>query len=254
MRIFVDIGGFRGHSTLAALDPIFGFEKVFCFEPVPSLADGIKQRIQSQKVTVICGALADRDGTSNLYHAGSLAGSLFSDSPEYGESIGTIEIRLIKASDFFAEHIHEADFVRVKFNCEGAEAIILRDLIDHGHVKCLDGALVDFDAEKIGSIRGAADKLRTVLRDLGVHYFEPPEVQYGMVTNYGGVRNWLLHSGAKLDGMAIAARSALYNLRLLATDPQVNGYHKMRILRALRLLKYRNRHAQRSASGGSGDD
>jgi FkbM family methyltransferase len=101
MRIFVDIGGFNGDSTMAALDPLFQFDKVYCFEPVPMLADAINKRIKSPKVTVICGALADRDGSSNLYHAGSLAGSLFADSPEYGASVGTIKVQLIKASRFF---------------------------------------------------------------------------------------------------------------------------------------------------------
>jgi hypothetical protein len=114
---------------------------------------------------------------------------------------------------------------------------IIRDLVDHGLSRFLDGALVDFDAEKIGSLRGVADRLRTEVADQGIRIFEPPEVQYGMVTNYGGVRNWLLHCGAKVGDYTTLIESAFYNLRLLATDTQVNGYHKMRILRSLHLLK-----------------
>jgi hypothetical protein len=33
-KIFLDVGGYEGESTWAALDPIFGFDRVFCFEPV----------------------------------------------------------------------------------------------------------------------------------------------------------------------------------------------------------------------------
>ena len=222
---------------MAALDPLFNFDKVYCFEPVPSLADAIRKRIQSPKVKVICSALADRDGTSNLYRAGSLAGSLFSDSPEYGEHLGTIKIQLTRASRFLAETINEADFVRMKFNCEGSEVVVIRDLIDHGQSRLLDGALVDFDAEKIHSLSGVADKLRTEIKNQGIRIFEPPEVQHGMITNFGGVRNWLLRSGAKVESYRTLIMSALFNLHLLITEPRVNGYHKMRILKWLHLFQ-----------------
>lgn len=115
--------------------------------------------------------------------------------------------------------------------------VIIRDLLSKGLGTSLAGSLVDFDAMKIPSLSGTSEQIREELRQLGIRYFEPPEVQYGMVTNYGGVRNWLLHSGATKAGVVRAFQSAAYNGRLLLLNKDVNGYHKMRILRALGLLK-----------------
>ncbi len=236
-RIFVDVGGYRGTSTLAALDPIFKFDKIYCFEPVPYLASGIRERIPSHRLEVIAAALSDRDGSAILYHAGSLAGSIFQDAPEYGPHDGQIEIRLIDAASFFASHIKPQDFVRIKFNCEGSESSIIRRLLERRLEHFLSGALVDFDADKIRSLAGVADGLRCELANRGVQFFEPPEVQYGMVTNFGGVRNWLLRSGAASPGLTGRAGSILYNLLLLLMNHEVIGYHKIRILRALALRR-----------------
>ncbi len=236
-RIFLDVGGYRGTSALAALDPIFAFDRVYCFEPVPRLADFIRKRIASPKLVVVDAALADKDGTATLYHSGSLAGSLFQDAPAYGVSDGSIDIRMIDVASFIQAHISAKDFVRIKFNCEGAETLIIRRMIEAGLTAHLNGALVDFDADKIHSLEGAADMIRKELADAGVKFFQPPEVQYGWVTNYGGVRNWLLRADAAGASAGAKLGSLVYNLHLLLTNNEVNGYHKIRILRALGLRK-----------------
>ena len=84
LRIFLDIGGYHGHSSLAALDPIFAFDRVFCFEPVPELAKKIRE-ISDPRLVVVEAALSDINGKAVLHHAGTLAGSLFSEAETYGE-------------------------------------------------------------------------------------------------------------------------------------------------------------------------
>jgi len=36
-RIFIDIGGYEGDASLAALDPIFAFAKVYCFDSIKNV-------------------------------------------------------------------------------------------------------------------------------------------------------------------------------------------------------------------------
>ena len=239
MRVFLDIGGYKGHSSLAALDPIFGFDRVFCFEPVALLADRIRQ-INDPRLVVVEAALSDFDGRAPLYHAGTLAGSLFEDAPQYLED-GTIQsIQVLNATTTLRSIIGDSDFVRTKFNCEGSEVDILEALMKNWErtkiVQVIGGALIDFDANKIPSKRVLTASIVRRLSELGVAYLTPPECQYGMVTNYGGVRNYLLISGARVFGARYAVKSLFYNIKMFS-NPEINGYHKMRLLRRFPFLK-----------------
>ena len=240
MRVFVDIGGYLGHSTLAALDPIFGFDRVLCFEPVPRLAEKIRE-ISDPRVIVIEAALSDREGRAILYHAGTLAGSLFADAPAYEEEGEQIEIRTVCASNILPSLIPNDAFVRTKFNCEGAEARIIEDLLVYTDEKfsrnIISQSLIDFDVEKIESQKNERQKIEQLLNDRNIRFLSPPECQYGMVTNYGGVRNYLIKSGSiMIDNASLRIRSIFYNAMKMRNS-SLNGYHKMRILRAIPLLR-----------------
>lgn len=240
MRIFLDIGGYHGHSALAALDPLFDFDRVFCFEPVPYLAERIRQ-IANSKLIVVEAALSDQDGTATLHHAGTLAGSMFADAPSYLSEGEAITIQTLSASAFLSTIINdETEFVRTKFNCEGAEIAIISDLLENAPIgftrKVLERSLVDFDARKIPSLRARQTELETQLAEQEIAYFTPPECQYGMVTNYGGVRNYLILSGATRPGIINGVNSFVYNMKM-ARNSEINGYHKMRLLSTFPALR-----------------
>lgn len=239
MRIFVDIGGYLGHSALAALDPIFGFDRVYCFEPVPDLASRIRA-IRDPRLQVFEAALSDRDGRALLHHPGTLAGSLFAEAPSYGGTSDPIEIATLRASSFLPTVIPADAFVRTKFNCEGAEALIIRDILASGRgslaAQILQGALIDFDIAKIENGDSTRISIEESLTERSITYLTPPECQYGMVTNYGGIRNYLLRSGGEAGGFLPRVRSLLYNFELLRNS-EVNGYHKMKLLSLFPFLK-----------------
>ncbi|WP_338243112.1 FkbM family methyltransferase [Aurantiacibacter hainanensis] len=239
MRVFVDIGGYLGHSALAALDPIFNFDRVLCFEPVPHLAKQIRA-IGNKKLLVVEAALSDREGRAILHHAGTLAGSLFAEAPSYGGETDPIEIVTLRASSFLSALLPSDAFVRTKFNCEGAEALIIRDILGSGKIELCEqilcGALIDFDIDKIERGQRTRTEIESALADRQITYWTPPECQYGMVTNYGAVRNYLILSGAALPGFFPRLRSLFYNLRLLK-NPELNGYHKMKILKVFPSLR-----------------
>jgi FkbM family methyltransferase len=236
VRVFIDVGGYQGHSTLAALDPIFGFHRIYCFEPVPDLARRLRDTINDCRVVVIQACLSNRDGTALMYHAGTLAGTIFEDGPSYGGEGFEVVVPTISAASFAKSCLAYGDFVRIKLNCEGAEIDIIEDLIQARSEALLENALIDFDARKVASLKARLVGVISQLDTLGVCYLTPPQCQYGMVTNFGGVRNYLLCSGARKQGLLSTFRSFIYNLKC-AFNPEINGYHKMRVLRWVPLLR-----------------
>jgi FkbM family methyltransferase len=232
-KIFLDVGGFRGDSALAALDPRFAFDRVYCFEPVGSCFTGIVARLSDPRLQVVNAGLLDRNEELPIYHAGSLGGSVYADAPDVG-GLDRETCRFIRATDFFREHISAGSQVWMKLNCEGAECDVLLDLLDSGEAVKLTEVLLDLDARKIPSAQGKLQRLTDRLEDAPFSYHFPEEVQYTMVTNYGGIRNWLIVTGALEPGWRSFFRSLIYQHRP-ALDPTVNGYYKIRLLRALKL-------------------
>ncbi len=231
-KYFLDVGGFNGESSTAALDPVFGFDRVYCFEPVASCRAIIAKQVRNSRFELVETGLFDRSETLPLYGGGTLGGSVYEDAPIEG---GATELcRFIRASDFFRENIKEGDQVWMKLNCEGAEIAILNDLLDSGEAAKLTEVLIDFDAAKIARMKPSVAALEQRLATASFSYHYPQEVQFGMVNNYGGIRNWLLMSHAADPGMATLLRSLLYQSRHLM-NPRFNGYYKIRLLRLLRL-------------------
>ncbi|MFN3523670.1 MAG: hypothetical protein ACK4YQ_15590 [Phenylobacterium sp.] len=233
-RIFLDVGGYVGHSVLAGLDPIFAFDRVYSFEPVRALADRIAQ-IADPRLHVVVACLSKGHGAVQLFNPGSLAGSVFPDAPEYGGAAPPQTVDKLDAGAFLAAFTGPDDRIWMKLNCEGSEIDVLESILDGGLSGRLSGVLVDFDALKIPSQRHRVAPMVARLDAAGVPYLTPEQCQYGMVTNYGGVRNWLLMAGARLPGAGRAAASLAYNAAMMRR-PDVNGYHKMRILKAAPIL------------------
>jgi len=233
-RIFIDCGGFKGHSSLAALDPIFAFDKVYCFEPDPDMARQIRA-ISDPRLVVFQCALADRTGHTDLFGGGDLGASIIASYPPVAGKAGR-EVAVYDAGALLVSIVPSDAFVRMKFNCEGAEVAIIGSVIAKKAHRFLDASLIDFDAERIDALKAQVVSCKSDLDALGIRYFEPPEVQYGMVTNYGGVRNYLIVSGAAKSTRPFKRlRSLIYNLRMFL-NPEVNGYHKMLILKRFPIL------------------
>lgn len=186
-------------------------------------------------------ALSDREGKAILYRAGTLAGSLFADAPAYEEEEGQIEIRTVRASNILPSLIPNDAFVRIKFNCEGAEARIIEDRLfkknEEFSKNIISQSLIDFDVKKIEARKNERGKIEKFLNDRNINFLSPLECQYGMVTNYGGLRNYLNVSGSiMIDNAALRIRIRFYNAMAMRNS-SLNGYHKMRILRAIPLLR-----------------
>lgn len=224
-----------GDSVHAALDPVFGFDCVYTFEPVESLAKQLCG-IGNSRLTVIHAGMIDADGKRIIYHAGTLAGSIYADAPSYIDEGTDVECDFLEASRFFRENIKNGDIVYMKLNCEGAECAILENLLATGEINKLTEVLVDFDALKIPSQAHRVAQIIDGMRAKNAPYHTPEQVQYGMINNYGGIRNWLLVTGASQAGLIRKISSVLYQLKIMLTK-EYNGYYKMRVLKKLPVLR-----------------
>src|SRR5258708_30034460 len=117
-KVFIDVGGYHGESSLAALDPIFGFDRIFCFEPVPSCADIIRQRIADNRFVLVQACLSNHHGTVTIHNPGSVAASVYSDAPLYESTAPPETASAVDASGFFRNFVHAGDQVWMKLNCE----------------------------------------------------------------------------------------------------------------------------------------
>lgn len=231
-KIFIDVGGYEGDASLAALDPAFGFDRIYCFEPVKKCADHIKNRIPDPKVEVIHAALADFDGEANLFGPGTVAGSMFSDH-QHVDSTRTETCRVIRATDFIKPFIDENAEVYMKLNCEGAEVPIVHDLLMSGTFVKLKNVLLDLDARKIPSLAERLDIIESELAKIqNRNWYYPEEVQYGQQCTFGGIRNWLFVAGAGASGLSRKAASFRYNLSLW-NKHEFRGYYKFLLVRLL---------------------
>lgn len=245
-KVFVDVGGYEGFSTLAALDPIFSFDRVFCFEPAARCIE-IISRIRDPRLVIVKAGMSNRTGAAVLYHAGTPAGSVFSDAPTWGGSSSSEAIDLMSAGDFFRVFLRSGDRVFMKLNCEGSELDVLDSVVESCQTEQLENVLIDLDALKIPSQRERATSVMQKVDEAGIRYYTPEQVQYGMVTNYGGIRNWLIKAGAVENGVLNRARSLSYNAKIIIYEPSCSGYHKKLVLDALPWLGMfaRSRHVGR---------
>ncbi|MGQ0587826.1 MAG: FkbM family methyltransferase [Gammaproteobacteria bacterium] len=231
-KIFLDVGGYHGESSRAALDPRFGFDRVYCFEPVRACWEIIRRTVKSPRLVLLNAGLLDRTARLPVYQAGSLGGSVYADAPATGG--GSEDCEFLDAAEFLRDHVARGDRVWMKLNCEGAECDVLLRLLASGEASKLTEVLLDLDARKIPSAAGKAARLLESLKVAPFTYHHPEEVQYTMVTNYGGIRNWLVVTGAIEPKPMAFVRSLVYQ-SLAALDPAINGYYKIRLLRLLRL-------------------
>ncbi|MBZ5684379.1 MAG: hypothetical protein LAP86_05025 [Acidobacteriia bacterium] len=228
MKIFIDVGGHVGETVEAVLDPGYGFEKIYSFEPVRSCAQMIRT-INDRRLLVIEAGLSNSNHEAMIFGAGSVGASIYQDHPH---ATGRAErCRFLDATQWFRENLSSCDRVYMKLNCEGSECDILENLLDSGEYSKIMQVMIDFDARKIPSQRDRVESLKLRLRTQRYTNFSfPEELMYGTGSHFGGIRNWLNKRGAR-DGSAGAwVRSLKYHVANLRQRKQMQFY-KLKVLR-----------------------
>ena len=194
MRILVDVGAHYGETLTVALDPRWGFERVFSLEPSED-CQRLLRRFREPRLVVDGRGLSNETRTAELYGAGLLGASVYADKPQgNGGEVDTIA--LVRASDWMREHTSQEDDVYLKMNCEGSEADILDDLLGSDQLVRIRSIYVDFDIRKIPSQEHRRQLLEERLSAAGIPYSTPE------MTGKSGneaVETWLNASVERVD-------------------------------------------------------
>ena len=156
MKIFLDIGAWKGDTAKSVLTGKHDFDKIYCFEPQLDLCDSIRA-LNNPKITVEEFGLWNKTCAVPLYmeansksRKATIGATVYEDKFS-GPKIKLADGNMIKASDWFCANLSAEDYVVMKMNCEGAECDILEDLMDSGEFDKVDVLMVDFDVRKIPS-------------------------------------------------------------------------------------------------------
>jgi len=207
MRVMLDVGAHYGETLDVALDPRWGFDKVYSFEPATA-CQGILRRFRDTRLAVLQFGLSNKSTTASLYGAGLLGASVYADKPQYDEVVPEI-VMFVRAADWLAANTAEDDDVFLKLNCEGSECDILEDLLKSPFLERVRSIYVDFDASKIPSQAHRVVMVRDELLRQGIDHHTPQ--QLGVVGN-AAVYEWLRRS---CPPVTVALRSAIaFRLRL----------------------------------------
>lgn len=235
MRIFIDVGGHFGETVESVLDPIYGFDLIYSFEPVKGCADKIRE-IKDDRVRVIEAGLLDKNTTMPIFMPGSEGASIFNDhaglAPDTMRDTAfsnSVMCEFIKVSDFFKDKIGAQDEVVMKLNCEGSECDILMDLINSEEIYKIKNLLIDFDARKIPSQEHKIDPVMAKLKEINFKYYLPEDMQYGAGSHFGGIRQWLARTNEKKQN---AFLSLPYHLKNILSKKHL-PFYKFQVLKAL---------------------
>lgn len=189
MRIFVDVGAHYGETLDVALDPRWGFDRIYSLEPAMD-CQRLLSRFRDSRLILDGRGLSNRDGTADLYGAGLLGGSVYADKPQ-GDGGGIETITLVRASSWMRDRTSPGDEVFLKLNCEGSEVDVLEELLSSDALDVVRSIYVDFDVRKIPSQAHRQATIEAALKSAGIAYFVPGDL--GSAGN-PAVRAWLATS------------------------------------------------------------
>jgi FkbM family methyltransferase len=210
MKVFLDVGAHAGWTLMAVRDPKYAFDRIYCFEPSAQCWPAL-ERLADARVTICRFGLWNLTTTHALYDSGSRGASLYAD--KFGDARAVEEVQLVRATEWFREHLRDDDEVYVKLNCEGAEADIVEDLLESGEFSRLRAVMIDPDVRKIPSQRHRERALRDRLAATGfTNYAMEEDVMIGE-THRRRIQNWLRSAGAEQRSPWLAVRQAAYVVR-----------------------------------------
>lgn len=189
--IFIDVGGYEGQTLDEVIKPRWGFSKIYCLEPMPRQFEVLTQKYSDlENVVLLEYGLSDLTGPAIIYGDNSLMeASLYADKRDANSSFETV-CQFVAASEF-VKSLDTDDEIIMKLNCEGAETIILQNLIETGIIWDLDNIMIDFDVRKIPSMTWSEAHIMAELKRIGfTKYSLCDEVMHGK-THQDRIANWL---------------------------------------------------------------
>jgi len=207
VKVFLDVGAHEGGTLHAVRDPKYAFDRIYCFEPAAACWPAL-EAVRDDRVTICRFGLWNQTCEHTLYDAGSIGASLFEE--KFRKPTGGEAASFVRATDWFGEHLHGADEIYLKLNCEGAEFDIVEDLLDSGELERVQSVMIDPDVRKIPSRAHREAVVRARLAVSGLkNYVMEEDVMIG-ATHRARIQNWLRTAGAEDTSAGVRVRQIAY--------------------------------------------
>jgi FkbM family methyltransferase len=208
MKVFLDVGSNRGQTVGAILGPRYGFDRIYCFEPVPELQQVIATKYRDRRIIFNEFGLWNQTCEKPIFSPGSQSGSIFADKLNVDPRHSVI-CKFVRASDWFRDHLTDTDEVYVKLNCEGCEVDIMEDLLDSNEYRKIASLGVAFDVKKIPSQRGREIEITRRLKSCGYGNYMDIETHHGDSVE-DKIQVWLSLTGAECLSFGNRIREIMY--------------------------------------------
>jgi FkbM family methyltransferase len=163
MKIFLDIGAWKGDTATSVLSSKHAFEKIYCFEPQEGLCPKIDPNVE-----VFEFGLWNRNCETDIYYDSEKPQNNDGESVYVDKFVNSLvkqKARMVRASDWFRDNLKTDDYVVMKLNCEGAECDILEDLMNSGEFDKVNALMVDFDVRKVPSQKHREAEIKELLKN-----------------------------------------------------------------------------------------
>ena len=170
--VFMDCGTHDGQSCAEATKDLYGFAKIFGFEPMPKQWANISSTYRDDpRCTFFNHGLLDHTGTVDIYGSNDICeASIYPTKRDVNPAVVT-PCAMVEASEWFRQYIRDEDRNIFKLNCEGAEIPILHNLIDSGEIWKIDHIMLDFDCRYIDGNQHLEAEMLDRLRSIGFNRY-----------------------------------------------------------------------------------
>ena len=240
MKVFLDVGSNTGQTVGMIIEPRYGFDRIFlkygfdriyCFEPVPELQQIIAREYRDSRIVINKVGLWKRTCEKPIFSPGSQSGSIFADKvnvdPEH-----SVMGKFVRASEWFRDHLTDADEVYLKLNCEGCEVDIIEDLLDSNEYRKVTSLGVSFDVRKIPSQRHREIEIKRRLEEAGIRNCVDMDLTHGLCRRTK-IHAWLSTAGA--DRRSLGNRIRQMGYRCQTFGARVVRYSRRRLIRIGRI-------------------
>jgi FkbM family methyltransferase len=226
-KIFLDVGAHMGETLSVVVEPRWGFDRIYAFEPAPECWETLR-KVADDRVTMLPFGLLDEDVQLDLFDPGEIGASIYASKSVLGIAERT---QFRDAGKWFRSHLHESDEIVMKVNCEGSEVRVLRRLLDTGELDKVACLLVHWDIRKVPEAGNQAAVLISELRSAGIPFRSAETIMFGRNVqdktrnwlSWYHVRGWRRARYSVVRRVEFAARVALYRLRQRASNREIAG-------------------------------
>jgi len=172
-KVFLDIGAHTGETLEEVIRPVYGFDRILCFEPSPQCFPALEAFAARDSRIELCRfGLGDGRQELKLYGSGEDFASTLGPDPAgtaaSGQAAACDTVWIEDAAEWARHHLDPADLIVCKINCEGGEIGILQSWIKAGLLPLFYSVMITFDIRNFKTLRHQEGALRAELRRLNL--------------------------------------------------------------------------------------